>query len=509
MKSNFLRLLRSFSMHPLLLNQLLAGCLLTILMPCLFPGISDLNAGQVYYYDTKGNLITEEAYRKIVEQIGDQVEEPSVKEAETDDSSEEENTAESKEPDDETLDEDELGSLFQVEISSETIFRAFERDTDKQADAAVVPAYQYLRIDLGALDDGGLSLHMYGWGRYDINDSDYYEDNPDGELLYGYLEYNRPDYGFNFTVGRQHVMAGIINNSIDGLGVKSALTPYFKVALYGGSPVGLSSEQGRSGDSIWGGRVAGHKAADYEIGFSYKKKKSDGDDDEEMAGVDLFAVLPFNINFFGFSSYNLDTQGWSEHSYDIRFDILGFNFRPFYQRFRYEDFFNTKDNSANPFRFLADSGEILSSLGTDVIWQWFDRLDLGAKLNLYDYDRRDDQALYFEGNADLNLNGLSRIGGQVGRMNGDTNATRYLLTRAFFYWNRPTFLSGLGFITGDAMYVHYDEEIYSQDYSLWLSLGGGMRFFDEAMEVKLSGDWSDDPFFDSDIRGLLKIQYTY
>jgi hypothetical protein len=509
MKSNFLCVLRCLNKHQLLLTNVLAGCLLTILMPCLFSGISDLQAGQVYYYDTKGNLITEEAYRKIVEQIGDQVEEPSVKKAETGPSSEDENTPESEEQDDQAMEEDDVDSLYQVEISSETIFRAFERDTDKQDDATVVPAYQYLRFDLGALDEGGLSLHMYGWGRYDFNDSDYFKDNPDGELLYGYLEYNRPDYGLNFTLGRQHVMAGIINNSIDGLGVKSALTPYFKVALYGGSPVGLSSEDERSGDSIWGGRVAGHKAAEYEIGLSYKKKKSDGDDDEEMAGVDLFAQLPFNINFFGFSSYNLDTQGWGEHSYDIRFDILGFNFRPFYQRFRYEDFFNTKDNSANPFRFLADSGEILSSLGTDVSWQWFDRLDLGAKLNLYDYDRRDDQALYFEGNANLNLNGLSRIGGQLGRMNGDTDETRYVLTRAFFYWNEPGFLSRLGFITGDAMYVHYDEEIYSQDYSLWLSLGGGMRFFDDAMEIKLSGDWSDDPFFDSNIRGLLKIQYTY
>ena len=496
-------------MHKLLPGNVLAGCLLTILMPCIFPGISDLQAGQTYFYDAKGRLITEEAYRKIVEQIGDQVEEPSVKEAETDDSSEDENTAESKEPDDEAMDEDGLGSLYQVEVSSETIFGGFERNTDKQEDATVVPVYEYLRLDLGALDQGGLSLHMYGWGRYDFNDSDSFDDNPDGELLYGYLEYNRPDYGFNFTVGRQHVMAGIINNSIDGLGVKSALTPYFKLALYGGSPVGQSSDGGRSEDSIWGGRVAGHLAAEYEIGLSYKKKKSDGDDDEEMAGFDLFAQLPFNINFFGFSSYNLDTQGWGEHSYDIRFNIIGFNFRPFYQRFRYEDFFSTKDNSANPFRFLADSGEILSSLGTDVIWQWFDQVDLGVKLNLYDYDSRDDQAFYFEGNANWKINGLSQIGGQLGHMNGDSDETRYILTRAFFYWNEPGFLSRLGFITGDAMYVHYDQEIYSQDYSLWLSLGAGMRFFDDAMEVKLSGDWSDDPYLDSDIRGMLKIQYTY
>jgi hypothetical protein len=500
-----------------MLKKLFAYCVLVLSVGWALTHFSDLHAGQIYYYDTKGNLISEEAYQVLVDKLNGGRNQSNTtggqfgttaQSADKETSLPDDHQAE-PENDDEELEADDIEAKYQVEFSSETIFRAFERDTDDEDDATVVPAYEYLRLDLGALDEGGLSFHFYGWGRYDFNESDYYDDNPDGELLYGYLEYNRPDYGLNFTLGRQHIMAGIINNSIDGLGIKSALTPYFNFAIYGGSPVGLSSDGGRSGDSIWGGRVAGHKAADYEIGFSYKKKKSDGDDDEEMAGFDLFAQLPLGMNFFGFSSYNLDTDGWGEHSYDVRFDIFDFNFRPFYQRFRYEDFFNTKDNSANPFRFLADTDEILSSVGTDLLWQRFDQLGLGAKLNFYDYDRRDDNAFYLEGNANWNLNGLTQIGGQLGRMDGDTDETRYYLTRAFFYWNEPGFLSRLGFITGDAMYVHYDEEIYSQDYSLWLSLGTGMRFLDDAMEVKLSGDWSDDPFFDSDIRGLLKIQYTY
>ena len=496
-----------------ILKKFLAGCALLLLMTWVVQNFSELHAAQTYYYDLKGNLISEEEYKKIIGQMGRSTtagEESEVSNQPAGEASHVEKEQQLElEDGDEEMSKDDIAALYQVELSSETIFRAFERDTDKQDNALAVPAYQYLRLNVGALDEGGFSLHMSGWGRYDFNDSNYFEDNPDGELLYGYLEYNRPDYGINFTLGRQHVMAGIINNSIDGLGVKSALTPYFKFAFYGGSPVGLSSEDGRSGDSIWGGRVAGHKAGEYEIGLSYKKKKSDGDDNEEMAGFDLFAELPYSINFLGFSSYNLDTKGWGEHSYELRFDIFDFNFRPFYQRFRYEDFFNTKDNSANPFRFLADTGEILSSLGSDIIWQRFNQVDLGAKLNLYDYDRRDDKAFYFEGNANWNINGRTQIGGKLGRMNGDTDETRYLLTRAFFYWNMPSILSRLGFITGDAMYVHYDEETFGQNYSLWLSLGSGMRFFDDALEVKLSGDWSNDPFFDSDLRGLLKIQYTH
>jgi len=479
---------------------------------------SDLHAGQTYYYDTKGNLISEEAYEKLIKKLnegqntsdtaGEQpVGNPPAAETETssrdDQQFEPEDDAEANEEDDDGE------ARYRAEVSSETLLRAFERDTDKKKDALVVPAYQYLRLDLGALNQGGLSLHMYGWGRYDFNTSGFYKDNPDGELMYGYLEYNRTDYSLNFKLGRQHVMTGVINDSLDGVGVQSALTPYFKFAVYGGSPVELSSESGRAGDSIWGGRVAGHRGAAYEVGFSYKNIYSDGQDDEEYAGFDLFAELPLNINFFGFSSYNLDTRGWGEHLYELRFDVGDFYFRPFYQRYRYEDLFNTKDNSANPFRFLADTGEILSVLGSDVSWRRFNQVDLGAKFNYYDYDLRDDAAFYVEANATWHLNALTRIGGQLGRMNGDTSETSYLLTRAFFYWNMPSNLSRLGFITGDAMYVNYDQAIYGQDYSLWLSLGCGLRFFDDAMQVKLSGDWSNGPFFDSDLGGQLKIEYTY
>jgi hypothetical protein len=526
-------------------RKLLAVWVLVLLAMWILPDLSNLQAGKKYYYDTNGNLVSEEEYRKLVDQMRapDRKTPRKKEDTETVESPVEKNTqnpekqavenetvaekpiegeaedvekkAEAEDDEENDFEAEDTEVHYQAEVSSETIFRVFERDTVKSSDGnkenndLVTAAYQYLRLDLGALDEAGLSLHIHGWGRQDFNDSHFYDSNPDGELLYGYLEYNQPDYGLNLKLGRQHIMTGVINNSIDGIGLKSALTSYFKFSAYGGSPVDLSEKEGRSGDSIWGGRIAGHRGADFEAGLSYKKKKSDGNDDEELAGVDLFAVLPLNINFFGFSSYNLDTSGFGEHSYDIRFDIFDFNFRPFYQRFRYEDFFNTKDNSANPFRFLAETEEILSVVGTDATYSGFTSLALGAKINYYDYDKRDDNSLYVEGNAAWYFNGLTQLGGQLGRMNGDSSETKYFLSRGFFYWDDPNKLLWLAFLSGDIMYVHYDEEIYDQDYSFWVSLGGGWRFWDDTLEIKLSGDWSDDPFFDSDLRGMLKIQYTY
>jgi len=488
---------------------------------------SELWAGQTYYYDKQGNLISAEEYEKLTQKLNGKTKASPARSESSGSSSQtklqvdarnNQQSDEVQSAEDDDIDEENEGeesddenneARYRVDVSSETLVQSFRRDTDKESNSLVIPGYEYLRMNFGALDQGGLSFHFYGWGRYDFNDSGIYKDNPDGDLLYGYIEYNRPDYGLSLKLGRQQVMTGVINNSVDGIGIQSALTPYFKFTAFGGSPVGLTSEPGRSGDYIYGSRIAGHTGSQYEIGLSYKKKYSHSEKDEEIVGVDFFGALPFKINFIGSSSYNLDTHGWGAHSYELRFDISNFSFRPFYERYRYADYFNTKDNSANPFRFLAGTDETLSILGSEIVWRRFSRVDLGAKANFYDYDKREDPALYVEGNASWYLNDQTQIGWQLGRMNGDSNATRYFMTRAFCYWNIPANLSRLGLITGDAIYVYYDENMYGHDSSLWISLGAGWRFLDDALQVKISGDWSNDPYFESDLRGQLKIEYNY
>lgn len=509
------------------INKFFAGCFCVLLVTWALQCSSDLRAGQIYYYDMQGNQISAEEYEKLLKKLNGKKNTATVKNKASgtnspstlkDDSGNNEQPHEEQSAEDEDIDEENEGeesededneARYRVEVSSETLVQAFRRDTNNENNSLALPGYEYLRMDFGALDQQGLSFHSYGWGRYDFNDSGIYQDNPDGDLLYGYLEYNRPDYGLNLKLGRQQIMTGVINNSVDGIGMQSALTPYFKFAAFGGSPVGLSSEPGRSGDAIYGGRAAGHIGGQYEIGLSYKKKYSHGEKDEEIAGVDFFAALPFKINFIGSSSYNLDTQGWGSHSYELQFDISDFYLRPFYERYRYADYFNTNDNSANPFRFLAGTDETLSILGSEVTWHRFSRVDLGAKANFYDYDKREDPAIYVEGSASWYVNDQTQFGGQLGRMNGDSAKTRYFITRAFCYWNMPSNLVRLGFITGDVMYVYYDENMYGHDSSLWISLGGGWRFLDDALQIKLSGDWSNDPYFESDLRGQLKIEYNY
>jgi hypothetical protein len=396
----------------------------------------------------------------------------------------------------------------ELSFKSDTLLRVFERDTKTEEDAAVVPIYEYLQVDYDTPDEPGLAFHIYGWGRWDMADNDYFEDTTAGELLYGYLEYSGKQARFNAKLGRQQVFEGVANEAVDGLRLSSDLGKYFSGSVYAGQPVGLDSTQGRGGDSIYGGRLAHHLNGLYDLGLSYKLVRNDSTDAEEMTGVDLAAFLPYGINVHGFSVYNLENDGWGEHSYELNFALGPVSVRPYFQKFKYEDYFGTGANSANPFRFLANTNEELKIGGADLTLP-VGPLVLVAKAKNYDYKVLDDTSQYFAGQATWLGGNHSQVGAEFGYMNGNEAQNEYYLVRLFTFWDQMPGNCPVGFVSGDLVYVGYDQDIYGEDSSLFISLGAGRKFLEEALELKLSGDYSQDPYFDEDLRALLKASYHF
>lgn len=402
------------------------------------------------------------------------------------------------------------GFATEVQIKSDTLLRVFQRDTTDKQDASVVPGYEYLQVDAGHLDDYGLSFHLYGWGRADFANNDYYEDQSDGELLYGYLEYRLQANRFNARLGRQYVFEGVANEAIDGLRVSSELGEYFALSLYGGQPVGLASEQGRSGDSIYGGRLSHHLGTHYEVGVSYKKSENDSDTAADMLGVDLSLFLPANLSLFGYSKYNNETDDWAEHSYELRIPVGSVLLKPSYQHFSYQDYFDTGANAVNPFRGLAHFDEELTAYGVDALWTLDASWTLGGKVKLFEYDQLDSAQLYSVLATWQDDEEQTRVGGEVGRsVASDTAGNEYTLVRLYGYCEAMAGRSWIDFFSGDLLVSFYDESIYGEDSSLFVSLATGKRFMDDALTVKVSGDYSQDPYYDDDLRGMLTMSYRY
>lgn len=393
-------------------------------------------------------------------------------------------------------------------IELETIVRGFEREIPSEGSSQVLPGYGYLKIDSKGFTSNGISFHGYGWGRYDMADSNYYGNQSDGELVYGYLEYKKKFSTLRLRLGRVHVFEGVANETLDGLWLAGSLSQKVSVSAYGGQPVGLSDTNGRTGDSLFGGRVAYHGSDKFDIGLSAKFSDNDSTAADRIIGADLIYHLPKEMSLFGYSKFNTEESSFAEHSWELRIPYETFDFKPYLQYYDYDSYFGTGDKAALPFRNLANSGETLGIVGVDAFWRKSEEWNLGAKAKYYGYDKND-SSQYVAILANLLGEERTQSGGELGYMKGEAANNNYLLLRLYTYQDQLPEKYWIGFLSTDLVYALYDKAIYGEDSSLFLSLGAGKHFWDDALDLKLSGDYSDDPYYSSDLRGMLSATFYF
>ncbi|BCS95164.1 hypothetical protein DSLASN_07960 [Desulfoluna limicola] len=395
-----------------------------------------------------------------------------------------------------------------VRVHSQTLVRGFERDTVEEEDTLVLPVYQYVGLDVGNAETEKVTLHVYGWGRGDLAGSDVYEDNPDGDLTYGYAQWALADDAMHLRLGRQQVVAASGNETVDGLLLEGGVGDSIALSAYGGLLPGFEDETFSSEASLYGGRVGYHMEALCDIGVSYKAIHGDGETLDERIAMDLSWSPLEPLTLTGVSQYNLNTNGWAEHTVDARLYVSDYIIHPYVQRFEYDDLFSGTSKSFNPFSALAETEEVLTLVGGDLYWRGLPRFDLGAKVENYTHDETDRDALYTSGLLTWYVGEQWQLGGELGLMDGDQDENSFHLGRLWFHWDNPFDAIPTDFITGDAIYASYEEEIFEEDTSLFLSLGVGRSFMEEALSLKLSSDYSSDPYFESDARVMVTLTYN-
>jgi hypothetical protein len=390
-------------------------------------------------------------------------------------------------------------------VSSQTTFRAFERDTSEGEDTLVLPLYEYMQMDYADAEQGGLSVHAYGWVRPDLADSAYFEETSDGELLYGYLEFSKPYSDLQLALGRKQIFAGVTNATVDGLQFAAGLGGVLTATAFGG--VTAASDEA-SADTTYGGRVALHPKPAYELALSYQNTELPSDPDQR-AGVDLAVNWSDWLTLQGLSSFNLSSTDWREHNYSVALRYQGITLEPVYQYFSYQDYFGDSTEQGSLFHFLQNSEEQVTIVGADLQYQGALALRLTGRYQQYSYTIRQEAAAYYAVLFDVDLPGGSQLGGEAGRMDGETDDNIYTLYRAYFYWLDPFKLWRSAFISGDALFQEYDAPVFGRDNATNYSLSGGIRFFHDALEVKLTGAYSQDPYFDENLEGILTFQINY
>lgn len=128
-----------------------------------------------------------------------------------------------------------------VSVYGTTMAQMWKSETPGFGKETFTPATQFLGIDASNLYTERLSLHLFGWGRTDLQDGSsfngYNGSKSAGELTYGYLQYRLPYANAEIKAGRFSAVSSSGIEQIDGVSARADLKGGFTVMAFGGQPV--------------------------------------------------------------------------------------------------------------------------------------------------------------------------------------------------------------------------------------------------------------------------------
>jgi hypothetical protein len=366
----------------------------------------------------------------------------------------------------------------------------------------LMPLYEYLNLNADDLGSKNLSFHFGGWYRHDLRNESFGAKST-GDLQYAYLGYRADTANAFLNLGRVAVNQGVALEPVDGASAGMDLKYGFGISAFGGVPAETAFDT-RTGDSVYGGRISHEVSGIYSIGVSYLRERNDKTDFRKEEGLDLW-FRPFDkIELLGATLYNATTSAVARNAYNLilgPFSIL--TLRTEFTQIQYKDFFTSTTLSAFQLQpgGPVDPDDKLTTIGEEA------SLAIGALVFSGDYKK---YHYLIEGNANyyggrLAYTGSSGLGAgaTAHRMDGQTDKLRYYEYRAYAYKR-----FGKTDVTVDLLTVTYDTEINSVKNAYSASLAGGYALT-PALKVGADIEYAKNPFFEKDVRGLVKLIYNF
>ncbi len=404
----------------------------------------------------------------------------------------------------------------EIQTDSATLFRIERREVTGSYKQSLLPATQFLGLDIDKIGVDNLSFHAYGWGRYDLGDKSYNSDKAAGSLTYGYLQYRFNAANADIRAGRLFIHEGIANEQIDGASVRTDLPYGFGVSAFGGSVVHTRHLPGEKsdgkGDGLFGGRLSYRHKGMLELGTSavYEstapKLVNYQNGSYRRYGADLWFSPHKMVELAGHSSYNPETKRAAEHSYlltlkPIQHLVVAGEFNEHHERSYLYSWamysgagldpreksrstgFSTSYQAAKFLELSADYKHYTRTLGNA------DRYGADAKLSFFDNRLRSGIGYHY-----------LRAGS--GFALTPYTAASYGEARAYALHDTKTYFASL-----DLIGYFFKQKIYNQK-SAWETLASLGYHLTSALA--LSGDFSygRNPQFTTEVKGLLRLTYT-
>jgi hypothetical protein len=369
----------------------------------------------------------------------------------------------------------------------------------------IYPAYEYLRLNMTDIrtDGSAVSFYLGAWGRADLADKSG-EKYTDSDLQYAYLSYRGAKNNTVVNLGRQFVTEGVAAEKLDGLYLRNDFAAGISAAAFAGKSV-ITEPTYKGGNFIYGTRLTQSMPKYYTVGVSALKSDTETKSRyrEEM-GADIWIHPIDKVDLTGRSSYNSITYGWMEHAYTlsvtpmeslrISADVSSINYRDY--------FFNMTTTALSFSNMIISPNEELTAAGVAVSYVPIKNLSVAADFKRYNY-KIAGNADYYGGKATYSLPDSFSAGVGIHRMQGTSASLRYTETRAF-----ASKKLGKADLTVDFHNVWYDK-LLNGVRNVYVVTGAAGYQFNEKLTVGADLEYSRNPDFDDEVRGLVKITYAF
>jgi hypothetical protein len=370
----------------------------------------------------------------------------------------------------------------------------------------LTPLYEYLNIRTDNLSTDAVSFTAGGWYRYYLQSTDF-DKKDTGDLQYAYLTVRKTSSNAYLNIGRVLVNEGAVSSKLDGAAARTDLRGGFTIGAFGGVPIETDQDT-RSGDSVYGGRIAHSVSGIYTIGASYLKEKNDSKDFRKEEGIDVWLRPVNKLELMGTSSYNAESKNWMQHQYHATigpFAWLRLNLDA--SKTWYKEYFasvnSTQSTLMSAFSFTnIDPNEVVTMTGGSVVVAPSGSFTFVADYRNYDYLVLNGSAIYSGGSVAYAGAGIG-AGAALHRMNGPATDLRYDEQRVYVFKKFAK-----ADVTLDVVHVAYDQAINSVSDAWSGSAAVGYSFTPKA-RVVADAEYSINPDFNRDVRGMLTLLYSF
>lgn len=383
----------------------------------------------------------------------------------------------------------------------DTVLR-MRRTIDKKN---LLPVYEYVRLNMtdNRSDGSVVSFYLGGWGRVDLADksTDKYSD---ADLQYAYLSYRAAKNNTIVNLGRVFVNEGVAAERLDGLYLRNDFVGGIGAAVYAGKPV-ITETNYQGGSVVYGTRLSQTDKKYYTVGLSALKSEQENKSRyREEEGIDIWLHPMEQVDLTGRSSYNSLTDGWMEHAYALSvvpMDKLRIS-ADFSHTNYYDYFYNMTTSTLSFSNLLIDRNEKLTAAGIAVSYLPIKNLTVVADYKRYAYEIAKN-ADYYGGKATYSLPRSYAAGLSIHRMDGKVDRLQYTEYRGY-----ASKQIGRTNVSVDLINLEYDARVNGVKRSYSVTGSAGYEF-NERVKVGANMEYSHNPDFDNEVRGLLKLTYSF